>query len=61
MPIGMLEVGSLMFHNGTFRYNISEDIIPFSNYRFKIQACNVLGCGNVSAPSPIAMTLPDSK
>ena len=59
MPVGTLEVGSLMFRNGSFRYNISEDIIPFNNYQFAVQACNVLGCGNVSSPSPTAMTLPD--
>ena len=59
MPIGMLEVGSLMFRDGSFRYNISEDIVPFNNYRFAVQACNVLGCGNVSSTSAIAMTLPD--
>ena len=58
MQVGILEVGSLMFRNGSFRYNISEDIIPFNNYQFAVQACNVLGCGNVSAPSPITMTLP---
>ena len=61
MTIGMLEVGSLMFRDGSFRYNISEGVIPFNNYRFAVQACNVLGCGNVSSPSPTAMTLPDSK
>ena len=61
MPIGMLEVGSLMFRDGSFRYNISEDIVPFNNYRFVVRACNVLGCGNVSSPSPTAITLPDSK
>jgi len=61
MPVGMLEVGSLMFRNGNFRYNILEAIIPFNNYQFTVQACNVLGCGNVSSPSPTAMTLPDSK
>ena len=61
MAIGMLEVGSLMFRDGSFRYNISEGIIPFNNYQFTVQACNVLGCGNMSSPSPTAMTLPDSK
>ena len=61
MPVSMLEVGSLMFRNGSFRYNISEAIIPFNNYQFVVQACNVLGCGNVSSSSPTAMTLPDSK
>ena len=60
-PINMLEVGSLMFRDGSFRYNISEDIVPFNNYQFAVQGCNVLGCGNVSSPSPTAMTLPDSK
>ena len=61
MLTGMLEVGSLMLRDGSFRHNISEGIIPFNIYQFTVQACNVLGCGNVSSPSPTAMTLPGSK
>jgi len=61
MPVGILEVGNLMFRNGSFRYNTSESILPFNNYQFAVRACNVLGCGNVSSSSPTAMTLPDSK
>ena len=61
MPIGTLDVDSLMFHEGSFRSNISEGIIPFNNYQFSVQACNILGCGNVSSPSPTTMTLPDSR
>ena len=61
VAISMLRVGSLTFQDRFISYNISDDILPFNNYQFAVQACNVLGCGNVSAPSPTAMTLPDSK
>ena len=61
MPIGTLQVSNLMFRDGNFMYNVTTGILPFTNYNFNVRACNLLGCGNVSQPSPTVMTLPDGK
>ena len=61
MSLGTLQVSNLMFHDGNFMYNVTTDILPFMRYGYSVQACNVLGCSNVSQPSPTVMTLPDSK
>ena len=61
MSLGTLQVSNLMFRDGNFMYNVTTGILPFTNYNFTVQACNVLGCGNVSQPSPTVMTLPDGK
>ena len=61
MSLGSLQVSNLMFHDGNFMYNVTTGILPFTNYNFIVRACNVLGCGNVSQPSPTVMTLPDGK
>ena len=61
MLLGTLQVVDLMFHDGNFMYNVTGGILPFTNYGFIVQACNILGCGNVSQSSSTAMTLPDGK
>ena len=55
-------VGDLMQNNGFFMYNVSnpELILPFTNYRFRVQACNELGCGGFE-PSMDIMTEEDSE
>ena len=61
VPLGTLQVSNLMFRDGNFMYNVTAGILPFTNYNFNVRACNVLGCGNVSQPSPTVMSLPDGK
>ena len=61
MSLGTLQASNLMFRDGNFMYNVTTDILPFTNYNFTVRACNVLGCGNASQPSPTVMTLPDGK
>ena len=61
MPLGTLQVSNLMFCDGNFMYNVTTGILPFTNYNFNVQACNLLGCGNPSQPSPTVMSLPDGK
>ena len=61
MSLGTLQVSNLMFRDGNFMYNVTTDILPFTNYNFTVRACNVLGCGNISQPSPTVMTLPDGE
>ena len=61
MSLGTLQASNLMFRDGNFMYNVTTDILPFTNYNFTVRTCNVLGCGNVSQPSPTVMTLSDGK
>ena len=61
MSLGTLQVVDLMFRDGNFMYNVTTGILPFTRYGFMVRACNVLGCGNASQPSPIVMTLSDGK
>ena len=61
MSLGAVQVVDLMFRDDNFMYNVTTDVLPFTNYNFTVRACNVLGCGNVSQPSPTVMTLPDGK
>ena len=61
VPLATLQVSNLMFRDGNFMYNVTAGILPFTNYNFTVRACNVLGCGNVSQPSPTIMTLSDGK
>ena len=61
VSLGTLQVSNLMFRDGNFMYNVTTGILPFTNYNFNVQACNLLGCGNVSQLSPTVMTLPDGK
>ena len=61
ISLGTLQVVDPVFRDGNFMYNVTTDILPFTNFNFTVQACNVLGCGNVSQPSPTVMTLPDGK
>ena len=61
MSLGAVQVADLMFRDDNFMYNVTTDVLPFTNYNFTVQVCNVLGCGNVSQPSPTVMTLPDGK
>ena len=61
VPLGTLQVSNLMFRDGNFMYNVTAGILPFTNYNFNVRACNLLGCGNVSQPSPTVMSLADGK
>ena len=61
VSLGTLQASNLMFRDRNFMYNVTTGILPFTNYNFNVQACNLLGCGNVSQPSPTVMTLPDGK
>ena len=61
VPLATLKVSNLMFRDGNFMYNVTAGILPFTNYNFNVQACNLLGCGNESQTSPTAMTLSDGK
>ncbi len=42
-------------------FNISTGIFPYTNYSFTVQACNVMGCGDVGEPSPEIRTEQDSE
>ena len=38
-------VGDLVMANGGFYEYIISVILPFTNYQFRVQTCNELGCG----------------
>jgi len=61
VSLATLQVSNLMSRDGNFMYNVTTGILPFTNYNFNVQACNLLGCGNPSQPSPTVMSLPDGK
>ena len=46
-----LDVEVPMFVDGFFRFNISVGILAFTNYSFAVEACNELGCSEMSAAS----------
>ncbi len=41
--------------------NISTGIFPYTIYSFTVQACNVMGCGDLGEPSPEIRTEQDSE
>ena len=46
-----LDVGVPMFVEGFFRFNISVGIQAFTRYSFAVEACNELGCSEMSDAS----------
>ena len=35
------------------RYNVTEDILPFTTYGFQVSFCNAIGCGEYTDPESV--------
>nr|CAD7424829.1 unnamed protein product [Timema monikensis] len=46
-------------YSGRKKANLENSLSPWSTYEFRVSACNQLGCGQPSAPSPQFNTLTD--
>ena len=42
------------------RYNVTEDILPFTSYDFQVSVCNSIGCSVFTDPVTV-MTAEDGK
>ena len=53
----------MMTSTGEFSFNVSTSILPFTNYSFSVQACNVIGCSNFDdgIPSEAITTAEDGE
>ena len=47
----LVDVEVLMFVEGFFHFNITAGILAFTRYSFAVEACNELGCSEMSAAS----------
>ena len=52
---------SLELNTMATSYNVSTQLLPFTNYTFAVVACNEIGCSTQSDLSQTVMTLNDSK
>lgn len=43
------------------RYNVTQNILPFTRYQFSVVACNELGCGELGQSSPEIQTNSECK
>ena len=47
--------------SGGVMYNVSSSVSPFTQYSFRVESCNVIGCSDQSQDSDIRLTSQDGK